>query len=91
MSFICENENEDVLRWLASNRKFIKLILDLGVGASFIWEVMNQGFHMKDIQQALEINLLNIENKDWLKNCVRKGDCTFLYPAAPPRLSEKGV
>jgi hypothetical protein len=55
-SFICENENEDVLRLLASNRKVMELILEMGVCTSSLVKLMNQGFDMKDIQQALEIN-----------------------------------
>lgn len=91
MSFICENESEDVLQLLASNRKVMELILEIGVCTSCLVELMNQGFLMKDILQALEINSLTIENDYWLKNCVYKGDCTFLYLTAPLRLSEKGV
>ena len=93
MSFICEKENEDVLRLLASNRKIMELILELGVvvNKSSLVELMNQGFQMNDLQHALEINLLNIENDFWLKNCVWKGDCAFLYLTAPVKLSERGI
>ena len=73
MSSICESENVDVLRLLASNRKIVELILELGVGTSSLAKLMSQGFHMKDIQQALEIDSLDIENDYWLKNC----DITF--------------
>ena len=62
-SFICENENEDVLRLLASNRKVMELILEMGVCTSSLVKLMNQGFDMKDIQKALEINSLDIENR----------------------------
>ena len=93
MPFICEKENEDVLRLLASNKKIIELISDLGTvtNKSSLVELMNKGFQMKDIQHALEINLLNIENDFWLKNCVWKGDCAFLYLTAPVKLSERGM
>ena len=63
----------------------------MGVGTSSLAKLMNKGFHMKDIQQALEINSLDIENDYWLKNCVWKGDCTFLYLTAPLKVSEKGA
>jgi radical SAM superfamily enzyme len=54
MSFNCEKENEDVLRLLASNRKIMELILELGVvvNKSSLVELMNQGFQMNDIQHA---------------------------------------
>ena len=93
MSSICEKENEDVLRLLASNRKIMELISKLGtvVNASSLAELMNQGFHMTDIQQALEMNLLSIENDFWLKNCVWKRDCAFLYLTASLKLSDTGI
>lgn len=95
MSSICEmeKENEDVLRLLASNSKIIELILELGVVTDkpSLADLMNQGFQMKDILQALQINLLNIENDLWLNNCVWKGDCAFLYLTAPVKLTEGGI
>jgi len=44
----------------------------------------------KEIQELIEISALNIENDYWLKSCIWKGDCTFLYLTAPVMLSEKG-
>jgi hypothetical protein len=52
MFSVCEKENEDGLRLLASNRNVMELILRLGVvvNASSLVGLMNQGFRMKDIQ-----------------------------------------
>jgi hypothetical protein len=91
MQYVCENENEDVLRLLAFDNTVKDLILEIGSSTSSFTKLRNEGFHMKEIQELLEIGAINIENDHWLKDCVSKGDCAFLYFTAPLRLSEKGL
>lgn len=88
---MCENENEDVLRLLAFNHAVKDLILEIGASTSSLAKLRNEGFDTKEIQELMQIGVINIENDYWLKNCVWKGDCTFLYLTAPLRLSEKGL
>jgi hypothetical protein len=91
MQYVCENENEDVLRLLASNNTVKDLILEIGTSTSSLAKLRNEGFDTKEMQELIGIGAINIENDYWLKNCVWKGDCTFLYLTAPLRLSEKGI
>ncbi len=91
MQYVCENENEDVLRLLASNNTVKDLILGIGTSTSSLAKLRNEGFDTKEMQELIGIGAINIENDYWLKNCVWKGDCTFLYLTAPLRLSEKGI
>ena len=91
MQYVCENENEDVLRLLAFGNTVKDLILEIGTSTSSLAKLRNEGFDTKEIQELIEIRAINIENDYWLKNCVSKGDCAFLYLTAPLRLSEKGL
>jgi hypothetical protein len=91
MQYVCENENEEVLRLLASNHTVKDLILRIGANTSSLAKLRNEGFDTKEMRELIEIGAINIENDHWLKNCVWKGDCTFLYLTAPLRLSEKGL
>lgn len=91
MQYVCENENEDVLRLLAFDNTVKALILKIGTSTSSFAKLKNEGFRMKEIHELLEIGAINIENDHWLKDCVSKGDCAFLYLTAPLRLSEKGL
>ena len=91
MEYVCENESEDVLRVLASDNTIMNLILEIGTGTSSLAKLRDEGFDTKEIQELIGIGAINIENDYWLKNCVWKGDCTFLYLTAPLRLSEKGL
>jgi hypothetical protein len=91
MEYVCENENEDVLRVLASDNTIKKLLLEIGTSTSSLAKLRDEGFDTKEIQELVEIGVIYIENDYWLKNCVWKGDCTFLYLTAPLRLSEKGL
>jgi|SRR5215831_9556120 len=91
MGYVCENENEDVLRVLASDKAIKKLVLEIGTSTSSLAKLRDKGFNTKEVQELLEIGVVKIENDYWLKNCVWKGDCTFLYLTAPLRLSEKGL
>ena len=89
--YACENENEDVLRVLATDNTIMNLILQIGTSTSSLAKLRDEGFDTKEIRELLGIGVINIENDYWLKNCVWKGDCTFLYLTAPLRLSEKGL
>ena len=91
MQYVCENENEDVLRVLAFGNTVKDLILKVGASTSSLAKLRIEGFRMNEIQELLEIGAINIENDHWLKDCVSKGDCVFLYFTAPLRLSEKGL
>ncbi|MFZ0511818.1 MAG: hypothetical protein WAM14_09450 [Candidatus Nitrosopolaris sp.] len=91
MQYVCENENQDVLRLLAYTSAVKDLILEIGASTSSLAKLRSQGFNTKEIQELIEIGLINIENDHWLKNCVWEGDCTFLYLTAPFRLSQKGL
>jgi len=91
MGYVCENENEDVLRVLAADNTIKKIILEIDTSTSSLAKLRDEGFDTKEIQELLEIGVVKIENDSWLKNCVSKGDCTFLYLTAPLRLSEKGL
>lgn len=90
MQYVCENENEDVLRVLAFDNTVKDLILKVGASTSSVAKLRNEGFRM-EIQELLEIGAINIENDHWLKDCLSKVDCVFLYFTAPLRLSEKGL
>lgn len=91
MGYVCENENEDVLRILAFDNTIMNLILEIGTGRSSFAKLRAEGFDTTDILELLSIGVINIENDYWLKKCVWKGDCTFLYLTAALRLSEKGL
>jgi hypothetical protein len=91
MQYVCENENEDVLRLLVFDNTVKDLILEIGPSTSSFAKLRSEGFRIKEIQELLEIGAINIENDHWLKDCVSKGDCAFLYFTAPLRLSEKGL
>ena len=91
MQYVCDNENEDVLRLLAFDNTVKDLILEIGAGTSSMAKLRDEGFDTKEILELLGIGVINIENDHWLKNCMWKGDCTFLYLTAPLRLSEKGL
>ena len=91
MGYVCENENEDVLRAFAFDKTIMNLILEIGTSTSSLAKLRDEGFDTKEIRELLGIGVINIENDYWLKNCVWKGDCTFLYLTAPLRLSEKGL
>lgn len=88
---MCENEDEDVLRVLAFDNTIKNLILEIGTSTSSLAKLRNKGFWIKEIQELLEIRAISIENDRWLKDCISKGDCIFLYFTAPLRLSEKGL
>lgn len=91
MQYVCENEDEDVLRILAFDNTIKNLILAIGANTSSLAKLRNEGFRIKEIQELLKIRAISIENSHWLKDCVSKGDCIFLYFTAPLRLSEKGL
>lgn len=91
MQYVCETEKEDVLRLLASNSMVKDLILEIGTNTYSLARLKSRGFDMKEMQELVEIGAINIENDYWLKNCVWKGDCMFLYLTAPLKLTEKGL
>jgi len=91
MGYVCENENEDVLRVLAFDSTNMNIILEIGTSTSSLAKLRDEGFDTKEIRELLGMDVINIENDYWLKNCMCKGDCTFLYLTAPLRLSEKGL
>jgi hypothetical protein len=91
MHYVCENENADVLRLLTFDNTVKDLILEIGASTSSLAKLRNEGFCMRELQELIELDAINIENDYWLKNCVSKGDCVFLYLTAPLRLSEKGL
>jgi hypothetical protein len=91
MQYVCENEHEEVLQLLAFDNTVKDLILEIGASTSSLAKLRNEGFSMREIQELIKIDAINIENDYWLKNCVSKGDCSFLYITAPLRLSEKGL
>jgi len=66
MQYMCDNENEDVLRVLAFDNTVKDLILEIGASTSSIAKLRNKGFHLKEIQELLEIGAINIENDHWL-------------------------
>ena len=90
MQYACGNEDEDVLRVLAFDNTIMNIILEIGTGTSSLAKLRDEGFDTKEILELLGIGVINIENDYWLKNCMWKGDCTFLYLTAL-RLSEKGL
>ena len=66
MQYMCDNENEDVLRVLAFDNTVKDLILQIGDSTSSFAKLRNEGFRMKEIQELLEIGAINVENDHWL-------------------------
>jgi len=62
MHYVCENENEDVLRLLAFDTTVKDLILEIGASTSSLAKLRTEGFCMREIQELIELGAINIEN-----------------------------